>query len=108
MRKVSKKIYVIAIAIVLFAIAVIIALPKVSSIITQSKLDIENQMAKRYGELGDEDYQTQSPNVEFSVFFTRDYDGDGYAERVRGATRDVESTDEILWAVRKWPDNFKF
>ncbi len=101
MRKVSKKNYVIAIALILFAIAVIIALPKVNSIITQSKLDIENQMAKKYGELEDEDYQTQSPNVEFSVFFTRDYDGDGYAERIRGTARDIQSTDEILWAEIK-------
>ena len=39
--------------------------------------------AMTYGELTEEDEKTQSENVRFSVYFARDLNGDGYADRVK-------------------------
>ena len=40
--------------------------------------------AMSYGELTEKDEETQSENVRFSVYFARDLNGDGYAEKVKG------------------------
>ena len=40
--------------------------------------------AMEYGELTEKDEETQSEYVRFSVYFARDLNGDGYAEKVKG------------------------
>ena len=53
----------------------------------------EELRAMTYGELKEEDEQTQSENVRFSAFFTRDLNKDGYAERLKGTCKELKESD---------------
>ena len=66
-----------------------------------SGMPIEYKKALSYGELKEDDYKTQSDNVEFSVFFTKDLNNDGYAERVKGSTVFIGDETEELYAELK-------
>lgn len=64
-------------------------------------LTIEQKKALEYGELAQEDYSTDSKNVEFSAFFTTDADNDGYVERRKGATVDLgNQTKELYFELK--------
>ena len=63
-----------------------------------ANMDAGERKALTYGQLQESDYQTESENVKFSAFFTRDLDNDGYAERIKGIAKQIGTTDETLWA----------
>ena len=65
-----------------------------------SNMSIEDRTALSYGEVTDADTQTQSENVSFSAFFTRDLDGDGYAERIKGTCKSIGQTDTLYADLR--------
>lgn len=49
-----------------------------------------------YGEITDADKKIQGCDyVEFSAFYTRDLNGDGYAEKVKGSCREISQTDTM-------------
>lgn len=62
-----------------------------------ASLDAENTRAMNYRLLTDDDKKTQSDNVEFSAFFIRDIDNDGYADRLAGTCKNVDARD-VLYA----------
>ena len=65
----------------------------------QSVLDPELAKAMTYPELTEEDANTQSEYVKFSAFFTRDLNGDGYAERIKGTSKEVGSEDTLYMSL---------
>lgn len=62
---------------------------------SSASLDQEILRAMTYGELTDEDNKTQSDNVRFSAFFTRDLNQDGYAERIKGTCKELTENDTL-------------
>ena len=59
----------------------------------------EDLRAMEYGELGKDDIKTQSDNVEFSAFFTRDLDKDGNAEKIKGTCKEINSADTLYTEI---------
>ena len=55
--------------------------------------------AMTYGELTDKDEETQSEHVRFGVYFARDLNGDGYAEKVKGTCKEVEGEDTLYMTL---------
>ena len=62
--------------------------------------------AMTYGELTEKDEETQSENVRFSVYFARDLDGDGYADRVKGTCKEVEGEDTLYMSLNVLGDGY--
>ena len=62
--------------------------------------------AMTYGELTEEDEKTQSENVRFSVYFARDLNGDGYADRVKGTCKEVEGEDTLYMSLNVLGDGY--
>ena len=60
--------------------------------------------AMNYEQLTEEDAKTQSENVEFSSFFTRDLNGDGYAEKVKGTCKEVGTQDTLYMSLNVLED----
>ena len=84
-------------AIIVIAIVAINHAEKIQSI--QSIADPELAKAMTYGELTEEDSNTQSENVRFSAYFARDLNGDGYAEKVKGTCKEVEGEDTLYMSL---------
>ncbi len=61
--------------------------------IVDKNIDSETLRAMKYEELTDNDKKTQSNCVEFSAFFTRDINNDGYAERLKGTCKEIGKQD---------------
>ena len=55
----------------------------------------ELEVSKTYEEVQEGDEATQSEYVKFDAFFLRDLDGDGYAESIRGACREIGGEDTL-------------
>ena len=55
--------------------------------------------AMNYGELTSKDEETQSENVRFSVYFARDLNGDGYAEKVKGTCKEIGGEDTLYMNI---------
>ena len=55
----------------------------------------ELEVSKTYEEVQEGDEATQSDYVKFDAFFLRDLDGDGYAESIRGACREIGEEDTL-------------
>lgn len=101
MKAQSKKIKNLTSWMALILITVIISVCgyfKTQEIKQIAKLPLELRKALEYGELQEEDYKTQSEGVEFSVFFPRDLDGDGYAERTKGTAVPLGDEKRELYA----------
>ena len=92
----KKKIGIMRVFIFLIAIAIICSLIT-EGVIKISNVSIENKKAQEYGELQQADISTQSENVDFSAFFAKDLDGDGKAERIKGATTSIGNKNEELY-----------
>ena len=55
----------------------------------------ELEVSKTYEQVEEGDEATQSEYVKFDAFFLRDLDGDGYAESIRGACREIGEEDTL-------------
>ena len=55
--------------------------------------------AMEYGELTEEDEETQSEYVRFGAYFARDLNGDGYAEKVKGTCKEVGGEDTLYMSL---------
>ena len=67
-------------------------------------LDPELQRAMTYGELEERDARTNSDYVQFSAFFLRDLDQDGFAERVKGTCKEVAGEDTLYMSLNVLTD----
>ena len=84
----------------------------------------ELEVSKTYEEVQEGDEVTQSEYVKFDAFFLRDLDGDGYAESIRGACREIGGEDTLYMELnvnsihgtkcndsrisKRWKDNSKW
>lgn len=88
----------IVLSLIMLAIISVVALIAIfarKNFITQSQskiLSAEHLRSMSYEKLTAKDEKTQSKNVEFSAFFTKDLDGDGNAEKVKGTCNDINSS----------------
>ena len=62
--------------------------------------------AMTYGEVTEKDEETQSENVRFSVYFARDLNGDGYADKVKGTCKEVEGEDTLYMSLNVLEDGY--
>ena len=101
MEKLNKKICGICIAVVLFLIAMVLIFTKVQSKLSVSGMnDFEYRRSTEYHIVTEDDIKIDDcENVTFSAFFTRDLDGDGYAERLNGTCKSLESSDVLYMDI---------
>ena len=86
------------IAIILIAYLLInaIMLTKNNNLNTQGGVTTaELEVSKTYEQVEARDEDTDSPYVKFDAFFLRDLNGDGYAESIRGACREIGGEDTL-------------
>ena len=66
---------------------------------SEKKANPELARTMEYGELTEKDEETQSENVRFSVYFARDLNGDGYAEKVKGTCKEIGGEDTLYMNI---------
>ena len=98
--KKTKKIGLIAIGILIIAgIIAILSTKFVKKVDNMANItDPETLRAMSYGELTEGDANVDNCDyVQFSAFFTRDLNKDGYAERVKGTCKEIGKTDTLYF-----------
>ena len=94
----SKKLKVIGfiIAILILVLSIVfISANKLEKMKIQ-KLSAENKKALTYGQLTEQDAKVDNCDyIEFSAFFLRDLNNDGYAERIKGTCKEIGTTDTL-------------
>ena len=94
----SKKLKVIGfiIAILILVLSIVfISANKLEKMKIQ-KLSAENKKALTYGQLTEQDSKVDNCDyIEFSAFFLRDLNNDGYAERIKGTCKEIGTTDTL-------------
>ena len=97
MNKKEKKVIILTL---ILAIVTLCSVLITSTIKTTNKLskitDPETLRALSYGQITDNDtYVEGCKNLEFSAFFTRDLDGDGNAEKMKGTSKYINGSDKL-------------
>ncbi len=99
-RNVTKKTFMLVIlAIITIVMTAIYHAQTVERRQTLIATNPELAKAMTYGELTDKDEETQSEHVRFGVYFARDLNGDGYAEKVKGTCKEVEGEDTLYMTL---------
>lgn len=96
--KTKNKNIIICIAIALIAFVTVIASVILFGNETNNKivLNVENKRAMTYGEITEDDIKIENCDfIQFSSYFLRDLNGDGYAERIKGTCKEIGSTDTL-------------
>lgn len=98
--QVNKKEKKVIILILILAIITLCSVIITSTVKTTNKLskitDLETLRALSYGQITDNDtYVEGCKNLEFSAFFTRDLDGDGNAEKMKGTSKYINGSDKL-------------
>ena len=85
------------VTIVLFAVVAIIAGQVVKEQNRINAMSAENRRAMNYEQVqeGDEVVENTNGAVEFDAFFLRDLTGDGYAESIRGTSKEIGKEDTL-------------
>ena len=107
--KINKKIlFLLIIAIVFVAVFTKIIISSKKSQNNNLQIDPELALAMEYGrfEPGSEIVEGTNNNVEFSAFFLKDIDGDGYAERVKGTCKELTSQDTLYMDINIKTDGY--
>ena len=103
-----KKKVVISIGIIILSIVLMIAALIISKTNRFNKGEIiddpELARAMTYGELTEEDENTNSEYVKFSAFFLRDLNKDGYAQKIKGTCKQVGQTDPLYMSINVLTD----
>lgn len=94
--KKNKKIICIATTLIVLVAVLACAILFESESNNKIGLDVETRRAMTYGELTEEDVKVKDCDyIEFSAFFTRDLDGDGYAEKIKGTCKEIGEKDTL-------------
>ena len=65
-----------------------------------ANLDAETRRSMNYAQITENDAKIENCDyVQFSAFFTRDLNNDGYAERIKGTCKDLSATDTLYAEV---------
>ncbi|MBP3255241.1 MAG: MucBP domain-containing protein [Clostridia bacterium] len=90
------------------AISILMVIVLFFSVIAQKNykmvMSAEDKLAMTYHELNKNDYLTQSENVRFSAFFTRDLNGDGIAEKLAGTAKKISEKDNLYMDINVLSD----
>ena len=82
---------------VILIMSVIIGKKRISS----NAIDPELARAMKYEQFKEEDENVDgTDNVKFSAFFLRDINGDGYAEKIKGTAKRIDSTDNLYMELK--------
>ena len=101
-RSISRKRrFILALIIILAVILLRIVSLNKKVKIENTEIDPELLLAMEYGEFepGSEKVEGTNDNVEFSAFFLKDINGDGYAERVKGTCKELTSQDTLYMDI---------
>lgn len=83
--------------IVILIMSVIIGKKRISS----NAIDPELARAMKYEQFKEEEENIEgTDNVKFSAFFLRDINGDGYAEKIKGTAKRIDSTDNLYMELK--------
>ena len=72
----------------------------------QSINDPEILRSLTYEQITEEEEKNQNEYVKLMAFFTRDLDGDGYAEKMKGTCREISATDELYIDLNVLTDGY--
>ncbi len=72
----------------------------------QSIADPEILRSLNYEQVSEEEEKGENEYVKFLAFFTRDLDGDGYAEKLKGTCKNINSTDELFIELNVLTDGY--
>ena len=90
---------IIAVALIMLILCLGLAfkmMPKIKSLIKKDQFNDSNvAKAMSYEELDENEYETQSEFVKFAAFYTKDLDNDGYAEKYKGTSIKIGSSDTL-------------
>ena len=69
--------------------------------ISSNAIDPELARAMKYEQFKEEDENIEgTDNVKFSAFFLRDINGDGYAEKIKGTSKRIDTTDNLYMELK--------
>ncbi len=100
----KKQIYIIGVSIAVVLLTIIGAIgymlfnkTKVNNLVYSSELErAEIEQMRTYDQVEKDDSKIENcPNIEFDAFFTRDLDGDGYSEGIRGSCIQIGKEDTL-------------
>ncbi len=97
MNKKEKKVIILILILAIITLCSVIITSTVKTTNKLSKItDLETLRALSYGQITDNDtYVEGCKNLEFSAFFTRDLDGDGNAEKMKGTSKYINGSDKL-------------
>ena len=104
----KKRRFILALIIILAVILLRIVSLNKKVKIENTEIDPELLLAMEYGEFepGSEKVEGTNDNVEFSAFFLKDINGDGYAERVKGTCKELTSQDTLYMDINIKTDGY--
>jgi hypothetical protein len=96
-NKKEKKVIILTLILAIITLCSVIITSTVKTTNKLSKItDPETLRALSYGQITDNDtYVEGCKNLEFSAFFTRDLDGDGNAEKMKGTSKYINGSDKL-------------
>ena len=97
MNKKEKKVIILTLILAIITLCSVIITSTIKTTNKLSKItDPETLRALSYGKITDNDtYVEGCKNLEFSAFFTRDLDGDGNAEKMKGTSKYINGSDKL-------------
>lgn len=97
MNKKEKKVIILTLILAIITLCSVIITSTIKTTNKLSKItDPETLRALSYGQITDNDtYVEGCKNLEFSAFFTRDLDGDGNAEKMKGTSKYINGSDKL-------------
>ena len=97
LNKKEKKVIILTLILAIITLCSVIITSTIKTTNKLSKItDPETLRALSYGKITDNDtYVEGCKNLEFSAFFTRDLDGDGNAEKMKGTSKYINGSDKL-------------
>ncbi len=107
MKKKNKGIIAFSIIAIIILVAIVLSTFFAQKVNNTSKVLIaENLRAMNYEKVTEEEEKAQNEYVKFLAFFTRDLNGDGYAEKIKGTCKDLSDSDELYIELNVLTDGY--
>ena len=107
MKGKSKRIIAYSVIAVIVLVAIMLCTFLAKNVNNTSKtLTAENLRAMKYEQVTKAEEDAQNEYVKFLAFFTRDLNGDGYAEKIKGTCKDLSDTDELYIELNVLTDGY--
>lgn len=107
MKRKNKGIIAFSITAIIILVAIVLSTLFAQKVNNTSKVLIaEDLRAMNYEKVTEEEEKAQNEYVKFLAFFTRDLNGDGYAEKIKGTCKDLSDSDELYIELNVLTDGY--